>query len=441
MAVNPKLKLPLIVGGSLLLLVVVGLSVFRAPGTSIEGVGGGFGISGEAPAQDFTDELAKFPITVKGEKFTADELGVTAKDLPTIPKAWDFSAWGKTYQAELTVEPEKTEKALSTIEGYAPPKDSILSLNGDSWSVTPAVNGLKLDSDLSKDILAALRKHDRGLELSLKETPPAVTNEKSQSVADRLNGATLEILAGNSSVETFRGAQLADLITLSTEYGEYALAVNTDKVDALAESYSTTLARDRVDGEQVVDEAGNVLKSIEAPQDGFIPGTKDEIAKALVGTLADILANPNPALKLPGQVDTAQPKNMLRTATVDASDHYAYFYENGVEVARFPVAVGREGSETDRGVFKVYTQLTSQDMGSCDSSGDYEPGGGADYCTANVPWVTYFNGDEGFHGTYWHNNFGNDSSNMSHGCVNMRIEDAEWAYAFLQIGSTVTVQD
>ncbi|OQX62000.1 MAG: hypothetical protein B5M51_06740, partial [Anaerolinea sp. 4484_236] len=29
------------------------------------------------------------------------------------------------------------------------------------------------------------------------------------------------------------------------------------------------------------------------------------------------------------------------------------------------------------------------------------------------------------HGTYWHNNFGYP---MSHGCINMRNQDAKWLY-------------
>ncbi|HJA03525.1 MAG TPA: L,D-transpeptidase, partial [Candidatus Microbacterium stercoravium] len=62
-----------------------------------------------------------------------------------------------------------------------------------------------------------------------------------------------------------------------------------------------------------------------------------------------------------------------------------------------------------------------------------------DYCTANVPYVTYFNGDQGFHGTYWHNNFG-PGAYMSHGCVNLREGDAEWVYRFLQVGSPVSVR-
>jgi lipoprotein-anchoring transpeptidase ErfK/SrfK len=43
-----------------------------------------------------------------------------------------------------------------------------------------------------------------------------------------------------------------------------------------------------------------------------------------------------------------------------------------------------------------------------------------------VPWCSFFT-DEGhaFHGTYWHDNFGVP---MSHGCINMRTEDAKWLF-------------
>ena len=38
----------------------------------------------------------------------------------------------------------------------------------------------------------------------------------------------------------------------------------------------------------------------------------------------------------------------------------------------------------------------------------------------------YFtNEGHAFHGTYWHNNFGTP---MSHGCVNLPMDVAEWMY-------------
>ena len=44
-----------------------------------------------------------------------------------------------------------------------------------------------------------------------------------------------------------------------------------------------------------------------------------------------------------------------------------------------------------------------------------------------VPWVSYFYSLTGvaFHGTYWHDNFGKP---LSHGCVNMRTEQAKWIF-------------
>ncbi|MCD6030113.1 MAG: ErfK/YbiS/YcfS/YnhG family protein, partial [Thermomicrobiales bacterium] len=46
--------------------------------------------------------------------------------------------------------------------------------------------------------------------------------------------------------------------------------------------------------------------------------------------------------------------------------------------------------------------------------------------------------DEGhaLHGTYWHSNFGMP---MSHGCVNLPMDVAEWMYRWAPEGTPVTV--
>ncbi len=51
------------------------------------------------------------------------------------------------------------------------------------------------------------------------------------------------------------------------------------------------------------------------------------------------------------------------------------------------------------------------------------------YELPGVPWVSYFH-ETGvaFHGTYWHDNFGNE---MSHGCVNMTPAEAKWLFRWL----------
>ncbi|MFQ5616842.1 MAG: L,D-transpeptidase family protein [Anaerolineales bacterium] len=59
------------------------------------------------------------------------------------------------------------------------------------------------------------------------------------------------------------------------------------------------------------------------------------------------------------------------------------------------------------------------------------------YELPGVPWVSYFYSHTGvaFHGTYWHDNFGKP---MSHGCVNMRNEDAKWLFRWTMPGYDAT---
>lgn len=80
---------------------------------------------------------------------------------------------------------------------------------------------------------------------------------------------------------------------------------------------------------------------------------------------------------------------------------------------------------TPRGVFNVTSKYPSKHMGGAIATG--APGS---YTLPGVPWTTFFIYETGvaFHGTYWHNNFGNK---MSHGCVNMKNSDAKWIFRWV----------
>ncbi len=54
-----------------------------------------------------------------------------------------------------------------------------------------------------------------------------------------------------------------------------------------------------------------------------------------------------------------------------------------------------------------------------------------------MPYVLYFT-DVGhaIHGTYWHDNFGTP---MSHGCINLPMDVAEWIYGWAPMGMTVQI--
>jgi len=79
---------------------------------------------------------------------------------------------------------------------------------------------------------------------------------------------------------------------------------------------------------------------------------------------------------------------------------------------------------TPAGDFNIMVKLPSRNMSTTSPlADDIIP-------LMGVPWTSFFT-DKGhaFHGTYWHNNFGFP---MSHGCVNMRNEDALWLFRWGQ---------
>lgn len=109
--------------------------------------------------------------------------------------------------------------------------------------------------------------------------------------------------------------------------------------------------------------------------------------------------------------------------SVDLSKQRLYAHEGDKLVYEFPVSTGKWG-RTPTGEYKIWVKLLRTRM-SGGSGNDY-------YNLPNVPYVMFFYNNEvsaarGFsiHGAYWHNNFG---YTMSHGCVNMRPEDAEKIY-------------
>ncbi len=88
-------------------------------------------------------------------------------------------------------------------------------------------------------------------------------------------------------------------------------------------------------------------------------------------------------------------------------------YEDGRPVFEAIVSTGVARYPTVTGRFRIYLKLRYSDMS------------GPGYYLRNVPYVMYFYRGYALHGTYWHNNFGRP---MSHGCVNLRVEDARWLF-------------
>ncbi len=106
---------------------------------------------------------------------------------------------------------------------------------------------------------------------------------------------------------------------------------------------------------------------------------------------------------------------------VDLTEQLVTAFEGNTLVFQSRCSSGGKGTRTPTGEFLTYHKGPSIHMTNQDEEGvkNY-------YDLPGVPWCSFFTGyGNAFHGTYWHNDYGRP---RSHGCVNLRSEDAKWLY-------------
>ncbi len=113
-----------------------------------------------------------------------------------------------------------------------------------------------------------------------------------------------------------------------------------------------------------------------------------------------------------------------RWIDIDLSEQRLYAYEGRKLVNTFIVSTGTWQYPTVTGQYRIYVKYRYTDMA------------GPGYYLPNVPYTMYFYRGYGIHGTYWHNNFGTP---MSHGCVNMRTDEAGWIFNWASVGTLVNI--
>lgn len=99
-------------------------------------------------------------------------------------------------------------------------------------------------------------------------------------------------------------------------------------------------------------------------------------------------------------------------------------FAGAAPIQTFVVSTGVWQYPTVTGEYRIYVKYPAADMA------------GPGYYLPAVPYVMYFYEGYGLHGTYWHNNFGTP---MSHGCVNLRTDEAAWLFEWASVGTVVNV--
>jgi lipoprotein-anchoring transpeptidase ErfK/SrfK len=117
-------------------------------------------------------------------------------------------------------------------------------------------------------------------------------------------------------------------------------------------------------------------------------------------------------------------QSTARWIQVDLTKQRVIAWEGKRWVEAMIVSTGKVDTPTVTGIYDIYIKHRETRMQ------------GEDYDLPDVPYVMYFSGGYGFHGAYWHNNFGTP---VSHGCINMAVDKAKWLYGFASVGTTVVV--
>ena len=254
----------------------------------------------------------------------------------------------------------------------------------------------------------------------LQPTPAHAADGITAPTADAVLSGVVEV-RGTADHPTFRKWQI-DLIVAGDEDHATFLALDEKPVtngDFFA--WDTTLYPD---GDHQL--RLRVVHSNLNYDEYFVPVTLDNGNPAPPVEIAPA-SEPVVEIAPPAELTVATPPaNADRWIQVDISDQRLLAYENGNVVFDYTVSTGKPGFRTLPGSFNVYRMYEETRMR------------GYDYDTPDVPWTMYYSGGFAIHGAYWHENFGTP---VSHGCVNLPVEQAKALYEWADMGIPVVVTE
>ncbi|WP_284528269.1 L,D-transpeptidase [Microbacterium sp. T2.11-28] len=414
--------------------------VLIAPGTAVAGVPVGFLTAGAA-SDAIAQRLATTTVTLGegGPTLTGAQLGAIVDSGTLAGQAyhdrplWNVSQWfGDTADAEIAVD---ATTAMAALQAAAPdlftaPVSAEVSFTGSAYELTPAVDGEGVDVAVVAEALQdafSSGTADVVVDPVLVPVEPVSTTAEAQEAVDRLNAMLGDIgfYVGAERTVPVSPAEAASWLSIGTdESGAFTIAADPAKIQVAVDALD--IDQEVVDGTVVVNAAGDVLRDIVAGQDGRVLGDTSGVAAAFAAQLAEGSA----AFELPVTVTPQKTTELERLLEVDLSRQRLYLKENGKVVDTWLISSGRPGAVTYPGHFSIGWKTASQDMqGTARDSGKK-------YTQEDVPWVMYFNGNQAFHGAYWHNNFGNV---MSAGCVNMPPAKAKMIYDWSPVGVDVWI--
>lgn len=417
-------------------------TILIAPGTTVAGIPVGWLTPGAA-AEAISTHLAETEVVLTGEGdsavLTGTDLGATLDASALADQAfashpmWNLGTWmGEPVAADIALDTEKATAALreAVPTSFSEPIDAGVVFDADSatYVTTPATPGTGIDvGALNVAFTEAVADGSTTFEFpgAPVEAPAAVSDEDAAATATTVNTmlGTVGFYIGEERVVPVAPAVAATWLSVVNESGQLRVEADPQAIQATVDTLPEVVDRAPVTAKTIVDSAGTVLRTEQAGVTGRAVGDTSGVAD----DFAQQLAAGDGVFAVPVSETPFETVALFRKIEIDLGSQRAYLFENNQVVNSWAVSTGLPGTLTPTGNFKVFAHTEMQDMGC------YE---GAPYCTEDVPWITWFTTNIGFHGTYWHNNYG---TRMSHGCVNLPIDLAKYVYDWSPVGVEVAV--
>ncbi|MDR1272504.1 MAG: L,D-transpeptidase [Clostridiales Family XIII bacterium] len=275
---------------------------------------------------------------------------------------------------------------------------------------------------------------EKAFDVRITDVAPLVTDETAQKAVDFANtriGVTINFVVDGVPVATVPRDNIASWINFDAN--DYTKEINTcvdpAKVVAFLDNNPIPgYTSNREDRRVIKNAAGVELLVLFDGVDGVTLDGKEQIAQAFAQDVIEgkdinqsFVMAPDPAVTVND--------DSYHWLDVNLSSQTLTMYEGAKPVNTFLISSGKRVTPSDVGTFRVWYKVQSKTY-------HVKEDDGREYDVPNVKYSLFYNGGEAVHAAYWHNNFGQP---MSHGCINMRTEEAEIVYGFSELGTIVNV--
>ncbi|KAB1645619.1 L,D-transpeptidase [Pseudoclavibacter sp. CFCC 14310] len=448
-------KAPFILGGvGVLVLAALGFGAWYsadhvAPGVTYAGADLG-GQTSEQAAQtiqrQFDQHSVPFSFDGTQQQVSAADLGLqidaqqTAHDVIAGQPAWQFWRWNNA----STVSPQVSADAAAESTFFSDAWPAAYTVTEPSleyqpakasFTVVPGKAGQGVDAAaVQTAFLNSFANGDSSAQrVSQSEVQPTITDEQAQAALPTAQHLVRKMTfqAAGKPLITADAVTVGSWVKISDRDGQFTAVYDAKAISDFVEQNAPTKLDPTPKTQTVLASDANVV---------LVPGSTGKTLGDVSSFSEDVAAKAatgDSSFDLPVTEVPFETKTVDRKIDISLASRSASLIENGQVVTTFPMSPGLQTNSgamqaaktsTKVGNYKVWYKTTVQSMGCTPQY---------DYCTPNVKWSTFFNGDQALHGTYWHNQFG--ISDMSHGCVNLREADAKTVYDFAPIGTPVSV--